>query len=130
METLLEQGIIPFEFDYTLETNYNNGKIDWSALFYDDWNTLAFWLNKFPDGLLEQYPEMIDFAEDYAQTLKCWADQLNQNKEKITQLGYPNYLYRLWQYYFSYCEGGFRERAIGLSQMVLAKPLYRNRSLL
>jgi cyclopropane-fatty-acyl-phospholipid synthase len=71
-----------------------------------------------------------DFAEDYAQTLKCWADQLNQNKEKITQLGYPNYLYRLWQYYFSYCEGGFRERAIGLSQMVLAKPLYRNRSLL
>jgi hypothetical protein len=68
METLLEQGIIPFEFDYTLENNYNNGKIDWTALIYDDWNTLAFWLNKFPNGLLEQYPEMIDFAEDYAKS--------------------------------------------------------------
>ncbi len=71
-----------------------------------------------------------DFAEDYAQTLMSWAKNLHQNQDQITKLGYPDYLYRLWQYYFSYCEGGFRERAIGLSQMILTKPLYRNRSLL
>jgi cyclopropane-fatty-acyl-phospholipid synthase len=71
-----------------------------------------------------------DFSEDYAQTLKLWSVALNENKNKITQLGYPEFLHRLWEYYFSYCEGGFRERAIGLSQMVLTKPFYRNRSLL
>jgi cyclopropane-fatty-acyl-phospholipid synthase len=70
-----------------------------------------------------------DYAEDYAQTLLNWSQNLKRNEEKITQLGYPDYLHRLWQFYFSYCEGGFRERAIGLSQMTLNKPLYRNRSL-
>lgn len=74
--------------------------------------------------------EQKDYAEDYAQTLKLWSERLSEKKDEITKLGYPEFLHRLWQYYFSYCEGGFRERAIGLSQMVLTKPLYRNRSLL
>lgn len=73
--------------------------------------------------------EQKDFAEDYAQTLHHWSQRLTQNKHRITELGYPSFLYRLWQYYFSYCEGGFRERTIGLSQIVLTKPEYRNRSL-
>jgi cyclopropane-fatty-acyl-phospholipid synthase len=74
--------------------------------------------------------EQKDFSEDYAQTLHCWSKRLTENKNDITKLGYPEFLYRLWQYYFSYCEGGFRERAIGLSQITLTKPNYRNRSLL
>lgn len=74
--------------------------------------------------------EQNDFAEDYAQTLKHWAERLSLKKDDIVKLGYPDFLHRLWQYYFSYCEGGFRERAIGLSQIVLTKPNYRNRSLL
>jgi cyclopropane-fatty-acyl-phospholipid synthase len=74
--------------------------------------------------------EQTDFAEDYAQTLKNWAERLSLKKDEIVKLGYPEFLHRLWQYYFSYCEGGFRERAIGLSQIVLTKPNYRNRSLL
>jgi cyclopropane-fatty-acyl-phospholipid synthase len=71
-----------------------------------------------------------DFAEDYAQTLLNWAKNLEKNKDQITKLGYPDFLYRLWQYYFAYCEGGFRERAIGVSQLCLAKPLYKDRSYL
>lgn len=71
-----------------------------------------------------------EFAEDYAETLKHWSKRLEQNQKEITKLGYPDFLYRLWQYYFAYCEGGFRERAIGLSQMVFAKPLYRDKSYL
>lgn len=71
-----------------------------------------------------------DFAEDYAQTLLHWSERLKANEREITKLGYPDYLHRLWQFYFSYCEGGFRERAIGLSQLVLTKPLYRAKSLL
>jgi len=71
-----------------------------------------------------------DYSEDYARTLKTWAKNLNHNQEEIIKLGYPKYLYRLWQFYFSYCEGGFRERTIGLSQMTLAKPFYQNRNIL
>ena len=71
-----------------------------------------------------------EFAEDYAETLKNWSKNLMQNEKEITRLGYPEFLYRLWHFYFSYCEGGFRERAIGLSQMVFAKPHYKDRSYL
>jgi cyclopropane-fatty-acyl-phospholipid synthase len=70
-----------------------------------------------------------DFAQDYAETLKQWSISLEKNQNEIVKLGYPDFLYRLWQYYFSYCEGGFRERAIGLSQLVFSKPLYRGKSL-
>lgn len=71
-----------------------------------------------------------DFAEDYAETLKHWGKRLAKNEKEITNLGYPEFLHRLWQFYFSYCEGGFRERAIGLSQMVLTKSNYKEKSYL
>lgn len=72
--------------------------------------------------------EQKDYAEDYAQTLRLWAENLNRRSSDITKLGYPDFLHRLWQYYFSYCEGGFRERAIGVSHLTLAKKRYRDRS--
>lgn len=71
-----------------------------------------------------------DFAEDYAETLKHWSKRLAKNEKEITKLGYPDFLHRLWQFYFSYCEGGFRERAIGLSQLVLTKPGYKAKNFL
>jgi len=74
--------------------------------------------------------EQEDYAEDYAHTLWHWSKNLKRHEDEIIKLGYPSFLSRLWQYYFSYCEGGFRERSIGLSQMILAKNNYRNRRLL
>jgi len=71
-----------------------------------------------------------DFSEDYAETLKHWSERLYKNQDQITKLGYPDFLHRLWQFYFAYCEGGFRERAIGLSQLVFSKPLHRQKSFL
>lgn len=66
-----------------------------------------------------------DFAEDYADTLSQWMKNLEARKEEVVKLGYPEFLFRLWEFYFAYCEGGFRERAIGLSQLKLAKPQFR-----
>ncbi len=71
-----------------------------------------------------------DFSEDYAETLRHWSVRLRRNEHEITKLGYPEFLHRLWQYYFAYCEGGFRERAIGLSQLVFSKPGYRSKNYL
>jgi len=28
----------------------------------------------------------------------------------------------MWEFYLAYCEGGFRERSIGVAQLLLAKP--------
>jgi cyclopropane-fatty-acyl-phospholipid synthase len=35
----------------------------------------------------------------------------------------------MWEYYLCYCEGGFRERAIGNVQVLPGKPLNRRESL-
>jgi cyclopropane-fatty-acyl-phospholipid synthase len=40
----------------------------------------------------------------------------------LAELGYDEAFERLWHFYFAYCEAGFSERAIGVSQLVFAKP--------
>ena len=32
---------------------------------------------------------------------------------------------RMWEFYLAYCEGGFLERSIGVSHLLLARPGYR-----
>ncbi len=63
-----------------------------------------------------------DFGRDYARTLSLWAKSLEENRERIPRMGYPEHLYRLWKYYFGYCEGGFLEGQIGVGQFVFTKP--------
>ena len=66
-----------------------------------------------------------DFAADYALTLLHWHRRFLANLDAVRALGYSEEFIRMWEYYLSYCEAGFRERHIGLVQMVLAKPAYR-----
>ncbi len=63
-----------------------------------------------------------DFTMHYARTLADWRRAFLASGRTLRALGYPQYLLRLWDYYFCYCEGGFLERTIGLVQMVLARP--------
>lgn len=69
LKEIEDEGLIPYEFDYTLESNYTN-KVDWNALIYDDWNLLDYWIDKLPDGLLSQYPQLYEFVVDYANSKK------------------------------------------------------------
>jgi cyclopropane-fatty-acyl-phospholipid synthase len=62
-----------------------------------------------------------DFGTHYARTLRFWSENLHKNYNKMIELGYPEELYRLWQFYLSYCEGGFIERSIGCAQIQLLK---------
>ena len=66
-----------------------------------------------------------DYAEHYARTLKAWWERFQHNRAAITELGYDDTFARMWQFYLCYCEGGFRERSIGVSHLVFAKPLNR-----
>ena len=68
-----------------------------------------------------------DFATDYALTLKDWRHRLDANAGDAAALGFGTEFLRMWRFYFAYCEGGFRERAISDVQMLFTMPGYRGR---
>ncbi len=63
-----------------------------------------------------------DFAHHYARTLACWRGNFLANIDQVRQLGFDERFIRTWHYYLCYCEAGFAERRIGVSQIMLAKP--------
>lgn len=63
-----------------------------------------------------------DIGFHYARTLHDWCERFMANREKLEAQGYDEAFRRLWHFYFAYCEAGFSERAIGVSQIVFAKP--------
>lgn len=63
-----------------------------------------------------------DLAPHYARTLAEWRRRFHDRAERIRSLGADEWFMRSWNYYFSYCEAGFAERQIGVSQLVLSKP--------
>lgn len=71
-----------------------------------------------------------DITPHYATTLRCWRERFFANLSRVRALGYPEAFIRMWEFYLCYCEGGFRERAIGDVQMLLTKPLCRREPIL
>ncbi|NIM52216.1 MAG: methyltransferase domain-containing protein [Gemmatimonadales bacterium] len=63
-----------------------------------------------------------DITLHYAETLRRWRSNFTTNWPRIRELGFSEQFRRLWEFYFCYCEGGFREGALGDVQLVLAKP--------
>ena len=61
----------------------------------------------------------------YPPTLRRWREHFLAAADELEALGYDRRFRRLWELYFAYSEGGFRERRIGDVQMLLAKPAYR-----
>jgi cyclopropane-fatty-acyl-phospholipid synthase len=66
-----------------------------------------------------------DITPHYATTLRRWRERFFANIDRVRELGFEEPFIRMWDYYLSYCEGGFRERYIGDVQMVFAKPANR-----
>jgi cyclopropane-fatty-acyl-phospholipid synthase len=66
-----------------------------------------------------------DIGPHYAETLARWRDNFLGCLDTIRGLGFDTRFMRMWQFYLSYCEGGFRERDLGTVQMLLAKPGWR-----
>ena len=46
-------------------------------------------------------------GSDYVKTLKAWRNNLHSNREALKDINFNNSDYRKFEYYFSYCEGGF-----------------------
>jgi cyclopropane-fatty-acyl-phospholipid synthase len=70
-----------------------------------------------------------DIGPHYATTLRHWRARFLANLDRVRALGFPDTFIRMWEYYLCYCEGGFRERAIGTVQLLLTKPLCRREPL-
>tara|TARA_R110000824_G_scaffold112606_2_gene261889 strand:- start:289 stop:1560 length:1272 start_codon:yes stop_codon:yes gene_type:complete len=71
-----------------------------------------------------------DTGFHYARTLRDWCERFMANREQLESMGYDQAFRRLWNFYFAYCEAGFSERAIGVSQLILAKPGNKRRNIL
>ncbi len=66
------------------------------------------------------------FGEDYAQTLRIWADSFNQQIDAIKALGFKDEFIRLWNFYLYYCAAGFAEKTLDVVQFTIEKPLHES----
>lgn len=106
---------------------------------YDTYRKSPDFINTyiFPGGFLPSYTaitnslqkktdlqliDLADFSWDYAQTLKHWRKNFFDNIEEIQKQDFDDRFIRTWHYYLCYCEAGFIQRNIAVSQIVMAKP--------
>ncbi|TCT25745.1 SAM-dependent methyltransferase [Thermomonas haemolytica] len=66
-----------------------------------------------------------DFGLSYARTLKAWRERFLAHLAEVRAQGFDERFIRMWEFYLAYCEGGFRERSIGVSHLLLARPGWR-----
>ncbi|HEX7368992.1 MAG TPA: cyclopropane-fatty-acyl-phospholipid synthase family protein [Rhodanobacteraceae bacterium] len=67
-----------------------------------------------------------DFGDSYAHTLQAWRERFLARLAEVRAQGFDDRFIRMWEFYLAYCEGGFRERSIGVSHLLLAKPQWRH----
>ncbi|MEO9079799.1 MAG: cyclopropane-fatty-acyl-phospholipid synthase family protein [Rhodanobacter sp.] len=74
--------------------------------------------------------QLEDFGSSYALTLKAWRERFMAKLPQVRAQGFDERFIRMWEFYLAYCEGGFRERSIGVAHLLLAKPDNRRAALL
>ncbi|NYZ61720.1 SAM-dependent methyltransferase [Luteimonas deserti] len=63
-----------------------------------------------------------DFGPSYARTLEAWRERFMARLPEVRAQGFDMRFVRMWEFYLAYCEGGFRERSIGVAHLLLGKP--------
>ena len=64
----------------------------------------------------------------YGETLRRWRANLDGITPELPALGLDHRFARLWDFYLAYCEAGFDERYIGVTQLSYAGSRDRLRS--
>lgn len=65
--------------------------------------------------------DRLDFGRDYAETLRRWSQRFEARLDAVRALGFDDAFIRIWRLYFAYCEAGFDEGRIGVSQFLLQR---------
>ena len=63
-----------------------------------------------------------EIGSHYVRTLAEWRANVHARLDGAMELGLDNKFMRMWDFYLSYCEGGFAERTIGDAQLVMERP--------
>ena len=61
----------------------------------------------------------ISYADHYANTLAIWRNEFNKKWNLIKNQGFDLNFKRMWEFYLSYCEAGFKSKNIDLIQFSL-----------
>ena len=61
----------------------------------------------------------ISYADHYANTLSIWRNEFKKKWELIKNQGFDLKFKRMWEFYLSYCEAGFKSKNIDLIQFSL-----------
>jgi cyclopropane-fatty-acyl-phospholipid synthase len=104
---------------------------------FADYRSRADFIQKyiFPGGMLPSEKRLLQetqraglewrdvsrFGQNYADTLVQWADRFQGAWDEIKPLGFDERFRRLWQFYLSYCEAGFRTERTNVIQLSLAR---------
>lgn len=60
------------------------------------------------------------YPEDYAKTLATWRENFLKVWSNIAPLGFDETFKRMWEFYLSYCEAGFKSKNIDLIQFSMS----------
>ena len=66
-----------------------------------------------------------DIGLHYARTLHDWRERFFDNLDAVREQGFSEEFIRMWDFYLTYCESAFLERAVGDVQLHAIKPLAR-----
>ena len=61
----------------------------------------------------------VSYADHYADTLAIWREEFNKKWDLIKNQGFDLTFKRMWEFYLSYCEAGFKSKNIDLIQFSL-----------
>ncbi len=105
--------------------------------YFEEYRSRADFIQKyiFPGGMLpseERLRKVTDkaglnwtaisrFGHDYADTLAEWHRRFDAAWPEIRPLGFDERFRKLWKFYLSYCEAGFRTERTNVVQLSLAK---------
>ena len=68
-----------------------------------------------------QWSSVARFGQDYADTLAEWQDRFQAAWNEIQPLGFDERFRKLWAFYLSYCEAGFRTGRTDVIQLELKR---------
>ena len=60
------------------------------------------------------------YSDDYAKTLAIWRENFLKVWSNIAPLGFDETFKRMWEFYLSYCEAGFKSKNIDLIQFSMS----------
>jgi cyclopropane-fatty-acyl-phospholipid synthase len=69
-----------------------------------------------------EWRDIARFGQDYATTLAQWGARFQAAWSEIRDLGFDERFRRLWRFYLSYCEAGFRSERTNVIQLGLTRP--------